>query len=529
MTEIQEKKRNPWWLITLACLGITATLLLTFWMSIVEPYRQQAGIVKNLETGCIYMLHETQPPVDSVFSSVLERYFQDDYQCIKSVSLYAKGETPGHGAIPDSALRQLRRLPFLDNATVGQSEPLTFAQLQILLAGRKTTTWKLHAALRLNDEQVRRLPDKLPLASLMLDLTHCPELTETGIAELLDKCPHLELLQISGDEKSPPVLARAVVEAVCRHPELQHLGLSNVAIDPADALLFRSLAHLESLNLSHCPDLADAILDALPGSTTLKYFIHIQSALTGKGVEKLKGHPSLEVLFFNATDLVDADMEHLKGLTALRQLSLDNTRVGDAGLEHLKGLTTLNNLSLKNTPLTDAGLEHVPAMNLRQLSIDGTRVTSAGWETLKDATGMATLEIDSRLLTDEGIEAMKAMGTCILSLHGTGDTALARLAELSRLPSLSFTNRDLSEEDFAHLAALPDLGILNLSGPEITDATIDRLLHSGLKAGTLQLVNTGVTRKCYENYRQTVPGKRLHAGPLGNTESIYIVPMPDGR
>ncbi len=100
--------------------------------------------------------------------------------------------------------------------------------------------------------------------------------------------------------------------------------------------------------------LTDSDLDVLAMDKKLKTLDLSGIAISGAGLDKLKGLP-IEKLNLNGTLTNDAGLMNVRMLPALRSISLDETKVSDSGVDVLASMPALTSVSLKGCP--DISLE----------------------------------------------------------------------------------------------------------------------------------------------------------------------------
>lgn len=103
----------------------------------------------------------------------------------------------------------------------------------------------------------------------------------------------------------------------------------------------------------------------------------LHSKMTDKGVEKLAGLRTLQMLGIGGPGITEAGLETLGQMPKLAMLLVEDSNVRD--LRPLLALKRLGTLSLKGNPIEDEAIVCLEGLtNLRTLGLGGTRVTDAG-------------------------------------------------------------------------------------------------------------------------------------------------------
>jgi beta-lactamase regulating signal transducer with metallopeptidase domain/Leucine-rich repeat (LRR) protein len=184
--------------------------------------------------------------------------------------------------------------------------------------------------------------------------------------------------------------------------------------------------------------------------------IEVTKGLTATGLVHLAELPALEKLhlyhvYYEDAELGNEAIRAVAGIKTLRDLSVAECGVTDDGLRPLEGMTQLTSLRLSGNLLTDAGMKSLAGLtNLQSLDI-----SSSGW-------------VRSNMqITDEGIKELSA---------------------LTKLRTFSVYGLKVSGTN----AALPHIQTMDLSGDQVTDATLDSVILCR-ELQTLRLTYTAVT------------------------------------
>lgn len=128
--------------------------------------------------------------------------------------------------------------------------------------------------------------------------------------------------------------------------------------------------------------------------------------------------------------------------------------ITDEGLEHIGKMKQLENLMLFSEEITDEGIAEITACkNLEALLLDGIQLTSASLEYIATLPKLKTLNI---------------------SCFEIASTDLAHLSKSKTLSDLDL-NCDLSDDDLAMLAGIPNLTKLFISGDSLSNAGLNHV------------------------------------------------------
>ncbi len=179
------------------------------------------------------------------------------------------------------------------------------------------------------------------------------------------------------------------------------------------------------------------------------------SAVTERGLAKLKELPHLQTLLLVRTKVGDAGLAQVQALTGLRVLSLRGTELSDRAASYLKGLTNLEELDLASTGISDAGLEPLKGLTaLQSLKLSRTGITDAGLAHLENLTRLQELTLDRTKVTDAGLVHVKALvnlAELILDRTAVSDAGLAQIDGLNQLTTLSLDHTRVSAAGTAQL------------------------------------------------------------------------------
>jgi hypothetical protein len=227
---------------------------------------------------------------------------------------------------------------------------------------------------------------------------------------------------------------------------LEKLVLTGAPATDGDLAVLAKLPRLRILDLSGCPALTDAGLAHVGKIAGLKSLSVWGPVLTEAGLEKLGGLRKLETLRLDLQDQ-PLGLNSLNGLSNLEELQL--SRLTDASFTSLSGAPKLKKLSLVQCQqLSSAGLKHVG--DFRSLEV----LYFALMPGLDDDALARIAELPKlRELVIQG------------QMSRLSDSGLEALSRSSSLRTLFlFGCPKLTDEGLAHLAALKNIGQINLEG-----------------------------------------------------------------
>ena len=221
----------------------------------------------------------------------------------------------------------------------------------------------------------------------------------------------------------------------------------------------------------------------------------------GRRLSEMKSLRGLQQLSLSGDQITDAAIPAVTTAKNLRGLLLDSSQLTDAALPPLFKLTRLNGFSLSSSLITDAGLAALKLPEgLEYLSFNLPAVTDNGFCSLQNFPRLKSLSVNTAI-GDAGISHLTAGGqldTLITKKPRFGDAGLAAIASNHSLEGiLSFEDSAITDEGLRHLASLPRVSLLQLSGTKITDAGLVHLtamvnLQKVFLART-QVTGTGLT------------------------------------
>jgi thiol-disulfide isomerase/thioredoxin/Leucine-rich repeat (LRR) protein len=239
-----------------------------------------------------------------------------------------------------------------------------------------------------------------------------------------------------------------------RQRRLKELFIMGKGVDDRAIVHLSGLSELEVVQAgdTRIADEGAACLAMLPALKSLS--LH-RTSISDQGLQSLGAAPRLEMLSVSGTAISDQGLAGLKGLVSLKWLSIANTPITDVGLKHLADLIELEHIQLSDTLITDGGLKHLAGMNkLKYLRFDQNNISDAGLVHLEKLPALETLMIAGKF-------------------DGAG---LASIARIQSLRGLHFTSGiPIAPESLAHLAQLPQLEELNISGSALTDHSVKHL------------------------------------------------------
>ena len=333
---------------------------------------------------------------DELFQSVQRVVFFDKPASPDALAALAKfdrlerltlGDLTGVGG----GLRHLQGLNHLNNVWIagpGVTDVMLenlakISTLRDLAIGRKLNLRKTPAPdlkSTATDEGFARL---LALRNLeSLSIHDCPNLSDLGLARLIEGLPPLQSLSLTGGPKS----MAATLPALARHhPDLENLTLDRGGVTDDDFKAIEGLTKLQTIWMQNTR-ISDAGLAHFRPLKNLTYLMANSTDIGDEGLKVLGELPLLQQLFLNKTKVTDSGIVHLEKL-ALKRLALGFNQITDAAMPSVAKITSLEHLEISNSPLiTDAGLVSLRALkNLQRLDIPETKTTDEGIAALRQA------------------------------------------------------------------------------------------------------------------------------------------------
>ena len=128
---------------------------------------------------------------------------------------------------------------------------------------------------------------------------------------------------------------------------------------------------------------------------------------------------------------------------------------------------------------------------------------------------VAHVGLDDHIGTDDMVleHVARLASLNLLNLSGPEftDASLEHVKRLAKLQYLTIFDSEVTDAGLKHLRGLTNLEWLVLSGPEFTDAGLEHLESSNLR--TLWLFDTNVTAKGIEELQEALPNCAVHTKP----------------
>jgi hypothetical protein len=193
--------------------------------------------------------------------------------------------------------------------------------------------------------------------------------------------------------------------------------------------------------------------------------------------------------------MTDDGLIHLNRLTQLHSLSLSSPKVTDAGLTKLRLPPDVHELILDLPAVTDAGIVSLPALpNLTSLVLNVVDVGEAGINHLVAGGKLEQLRIYGGHLGDACLPAIGKNVNLRYRLHLAGrpitDAGLAYVAGLVNVGAVDLSGTQVTDAGLRHLQQMR-LQYLNLKGTRITGAGLQHLQPNYLRE--IDLSDTQVT------------------------------------
>merc|ERR1740128_253969 len=338
--------------------------------------------------------------------------------------------------------------------------------------------------------------DILEMKKFHLEPENRGYLTNTGLLQLLAKCSatleHLNLngTDISGEDlESVPVLKQLETLNLGSCPNVTNTGLLQLLAKCTDTLKELNLEGfwikgfsiaVPDLKLYSVPVLKQLETLNLNGCGYLEYTDLLQFLA--------KCSATLEQLNLNSTAISGEDLESVPVLKQLKTLNLGGCRyLTNTGLLQLlaKCTATLESLNLSNTGITGEGLDSVPVLKLEKLDLNGCgHLEDTGLLQLlaKCSASLKDMNLGSTRISGEGLESVPVLKLEKLDLNWCRKLTNTGLLELlakctATLESLNLDSTDITGEGLKSVPVLEQLETLNLHYcDQLTNAGLLQLL-----------------------------------------------------
>ncbi len=263
----------------------------------------------------------------------------------------------------------------------------------------------------------------------------------------------------------------------CR--SLKRINLANTLVTDESLQLLKSYPDLERLQASE----SKITLRGMFNLSAANPKFTLRSAIAGFGIgtgterrpsgEKQGPLSTLKEMDMNSNPLVNDDTLaalHEKGfLSDLSYLDLSDTSVTDEGMVYLRDSTQLFTLDIERTSVTDEGLNWLKNLkNLRYLPCRESQLTLPSMiHLIVTLQGRPSEDVFTTCLTrDTGHDLFPTA----LDLHGMriSDDDLRLIVPIIKLDTINLSDNPLSDAGVLHVAKIPQLRQLWISGPRIS-------------------------------------------------------------
>lgn len=329
--------------------------------------------------------HQLPPWLQSIYDDHKISVTVDSKRQVAEIQIYDE--------LTDELLRHLASLAGLRKLTISGKTPCTAEGLTHLtkLQSLEELDLSINPSASLCDEVLNNVCALPNLRTLRL---HESGVTDEGL-RYLERNPHLTNLHIYQEGR----LTDAAVISVAKQRQLKSLALvyyvgtelGHMRFSKAATNLLEALPHLEHLDLS-----------GQEYSPELFRFPHLKSlVLSGTEFDAVMGAilrecHQLAKLHLNYRQITDDAFELLSGHPALSDLNIRSQGISDAAMSHLTQLPKLARLELETSGLSDnslASLAKIETLAELQLNWGKNRFTAAGLKSLSQAPRLQTLHL----------------------------------------------------------------------------------------------------------------------------------------
>ncbi len=264
------------------------------------------------------------------------------------------------------------------------------------------------------------------------------------------------------------------------------------------------------------------------------------SRITDDGIEALAS--LIEVTEFETSQrMTDASFVHLRGMVKMERLTLLKMGVTGDGLRHLAGMSRLRSLQICSCTLTDAALSHLPvlpALTMFNLS-SSTGCTDAALECLGRLQNLEHFSLNGAPATGPGLRHLAELPHLrSLDLSGgstriTSDDDFGQLPTLPTVEYLTLGHTYITDAGLVYLTRLPGVKSLSLEMTDISDAGIV-YLGALPNLESVNLNHTKVTLRGVQELKGARPGLNVSArdctgGPPAAPEVLELIRRPEHR
>lgn len=374
------------------------------------------------------------------------------------------------------------------------------------------------------------MPNNSCIASI-LSCLKVPRCTDENAAHLSRSFPLLEQLSLERPLLTAAGCARLAMLPRLAYVSVHHATDDNMAFLPRLPAL-RSLAVVNNLMGNHITDSGMQCLShltALQGFTFLTssksitdesfaafsglkqlsdLFVSVVSpSISDDGLQYISHLPltQLQLNIFESGITPEGSSRFLSSLNQLRDLIVSGTwltdgsfsgaelpilttlvlnhchKLTDAGLEHVWQLPALHSVTLTHLTISDAAFENAACCtSLHTLELDSLRVSCLGLYQITRLPNLNVLKLKNCAnVSDAGLACLADARTLqelqLINVHGITDAGfehLSRLESLRRLDLYCATGF-VTGNALLHLARLPQLQHLHLSGVPLSDTDVD--------------------------------------------------------
>lgn len=246
----------------------------------------------------------------------------------------------------------------------------------------------------------------------------------------------------------------------------------------------------------------DAYLKTLKRGQDLQSVNLRMSDVTDNGVKSIQNLP-IQWLDLSYTPITDKALEYVSHMPNLFGLYLTGTDITVDGLKHLTALPTLEFLDVSAIPISKQCMHTIAQIpNLHHLYMIGNPDMTA--------------EVISELETVKSIQALGFRRTIL------DHTAIKEIGKFKKVQALLLSYSGITDEDLSTIKQLPELGLLDICGNNLTDKGLMSL--AGMKS--LKQLHVGncpkITTEGIERFKKRHKNcaVRLDLGPnsLGNNQ-----------